>query len=185
MLGSILTFTDTPVLLSYYESLLALLQQLSQTKNGATFVIKSGLFEAARESQLFAADPDIGIGKYFTIAGYDGPVLISIDIDNPDALRKYYDLLLSVIRVIVSAVFSRGVHNEQIKAQTLSFIAENRTCMVGIFKRFAKIGGSAAADQQETLCELVKSFMALVTASGFVDFEEQERQQSFQPSIFS
>lgn len=53
---------DTSSLLAYYESLLALLQQLSQTKNGATFVLKSGLFDSVRESQLFAADPDIGIG---------------------------------------------------------------------------------------------------------------------------
>ncbi|KAJ6144854.1 hypothetical protein N7470_008749 [Penicillium chermesinum] len=151
-----------------YGAKAGVLQQLCQTKSGATCVIKSGLFEAVRDSQLFATDPDIGI-----------------EMDNPDSLRRYYVLLLSVIRVIVSAVFSRGIHNEQIKAQTLSFIAENRTCMVGIFKRFAKIGGSAAADQQETLCELVKSFMALVTASGFVDFEEEERQQTTQPLIFS
>lgn len=53
---------DTPLLLSYYQSLLSLLQQLCQTKNGAIHVLKAGLFEAVRESQLFAADPDIGIG---------------------------------------------------------------------------------------------------------------------------
>jgi nuclear pore complex protein Nup205 len=53
---------DTSSLLAYYESLLALLQQLSQTKSGATYVLKCGLFDSVRESQLFAADPDIGIG---------------------------------------------------------------------------------------------------------------------------
>lgn len=53
---------DTPLLLSYYQSLLSLLQQLCQTKSGAIHVLKAGLFEAVRESQLFAADPDIGIG---------------------------------------------------------------------------------------------------------------------------
>lgn len=41
--------------------------------------------------------------------------------------------------------------------------------MVGIFKRFAKIGGGAAADHQETLCELVKSFMALVAATDYLE----------------
>jgi hypothetical protein len=55
---------DTSSLLAYYESLLALLQQLSQTKSGATYVLKSGLFDSVRESQLFAADPDIGIGQF-------------------------------------------------------------------------------------------------------------------------
>ncbi|KAJ5945720.1 hypothetical protein N7454_002559 [Penicillium verhagenii] len=160
--------TDTPGLLEFYESLLALLQLLSQTKNGAIVVLKSGLFESVRESQLFTADPDIGI-----------------DIDNPDSLRKFYDLLLSVIRVIVSAVFSRGVHNEQIKAQSRAFIAENRPCMVGVFKRFAKIGGDTPAGHQEALCELVKSFMALVTASDYLEFEESETQQTVRPGLFS
>lgn len=55
---------DTPLLLSYYEALLSLLQQLSQTKIGAIHVLNAGLFQAVRESQLFAADPDIGIGWY-------------------------------------------------------------------------------------------------------------------------
>ncbi|KAJ5160098.1 uncharacterized protein N7482_007102 [Penicillium canariense] len=159
---------DTSILLAYYESLLALLQQLSQTKSGATYVLKSGLFDSVRESQLFAADPDIGI-----------------DIDNPDALRKYYDLLLCVIRVIASAVFSRGVHNEQIKVQTRAFLAENRPCMVGVFKRFAKIGGGTSTNHHEALCELVKSFMALVTATDFLEFEDQEVQQSTRPLLFS
>lgn len=41
--------------------------------------------------------------------------------------------------------------------------------MVGIFKRFAKIGGDTAPDHQNALCELVKSFMALVTATDFLE----------------
>ncbi|CAK97226.1 uncharacterized protein An14g06530 [Aspergillus niger] len=130
--------SDTPLLLSYYQSLLSLLQELCQTKNGATYVLKTGLFQAVRDSQLFAADPDLGI-----------------DIDNPDALRKYYDLLDSVLRVVVAAVFSRGLHNEQMLEQTRVFLAENRQSMVGIFKRFAKLGvrrsGSKRADGNEVL----------------------------------
>lgn len=90
-----------------------------------------------------------------------------------------------MIRVIVSAVFSRGVHNEQIKAQTRAFIAENRPCMVGVFKRFARIGGDAPAGHQDALCELVKSFMALVAASDYVEFEESEVQQTVRPGLFS
>lgn len=41
--------------------------------------------------------------------------------------------------------------------------------MVGVFKRFAKIGGDAAAGHQDALCELVKSFMALVAATDFLE----------------
>lgn len=163
-----------------------MLQLLSQTKNGAIFVLKSGLFESVRESQLFSADPDIGIGRFALFHPVKHVhLLTSLDIDNPDSLRKFYDLLLSVIRVIVSAVFSRGVHNEQIKAQTRAFIAENRPCMVGVFKRFAKIGGDAPVGHQDALCELVKSFMALVAASDYVEFEESEAQQTVRPGLFS
>lgn len=54
--------TATPTLLTYYHSLLSLLQQLCQTKVGATHVLNAGLFAAVKESNLFAVDPDIGIG---------------------------------------------------------------------------------------------------------------------------
>ncbi|KAJ5424195.1 Protein of unknown function DUF3414 [Penicillium cf. griseofulvum] len=159
--------SDTPALLAYYESLLSLLQRLSQTKEGANCVLNSGLFQAVHESRLFAADPDIGI-----------------DIENPDALQRYYDLLLSILQVIVYAVFSRGIHNEQLKEQTRIFLAENRPCMVGIFKRSAKIGNTSTA-HHETLYELVKAFMALVTATDFMEFEEQEVQHIARPALFS
>ena len=95
--------------------------------------------------------------------------LTIVDIDNPDALRRYYDLLDSVLRVIVSAAFSRGLHNEQMMEQTRAFLAENRQSMVGIFKRFAKIGGGGAADHHNALTNLTKSYMALVAATDFLE----------------
>lgn len=98
------------------------------------------------------------------------PILTILDIDNPDALQKYHGLLLSVIRVIVSVVFVRGLHNEQILEQTRAFLAENRSCMVGVFKRIAKIGaGGATPEVNETLNDLAKSYMALVAATGFLE----------------
>ncbi|KAL5002210.1 hypothetical protein BDV10DRAFT_191784 [Aspergillus recurvatus] len=149
---------DTPLLLSYYQSLLSLLQQLCQTKPGATHVLKAGLFQAVRESQLFAADPDLGI-----------------DIDNADALRKYYDLLDSVLRVIVTATFSRGLQNELMIEQTRAFLTENRQSMVGIFKRFAKIGGSGAPDHQDALTSIAKSYTALIAATDFLEMQQNSR----------
>lgn len=53
--------------------------------------------------------------------------------------------------------------------QTRAFLAENRQSMIGIFKRFAKIGGAGSADHQETISDLTKSYMALVAATGFLD----------------
>ncbi|CAG8240342.1 unnamed protein product [Penicillium salamii] len=159
--------SDTPALLNYYESLLSLLQRLSQTKNGATCVLNSGLFQAAHASRLFAADPDIGI-----------------EIENPDALQRYYDLLLSILRLVVYAVFSRGIDNEQIQEQTRAFLAANRPCMVGIFKRSANIGNTSSA-HQATLHELVKAFITLVAATDFMDFEDLEMQETIRPALFS
>ena len=97
------------------------------------------------------------------------PSLTMTDIDNPDALRKYYDLLHSVLRVIVSAVFSRGLHNEQMMEQTRAFLAENRQSMVGIFKRVAKIGGAGTPDHHSALGDLAKSYMALIVATDFLE----------------
>ncbi|CAG8429751.1 unnamed protein product [Penicillium salamii] len=159
--------SDTPALLNYYESLLSLLQRLSQTKNGANCVLNSGLFQAVHASRLFAADPDIGI-----------------DIENPDALQRYYDLLLSILRLVVYAVFSRGIDNEQIQEQTRAFLAANRPCMVGIFKRSANIGNTSSA-HQATLHELVKAFITLVAATDFMEFEELEMQETIRPALFS
>ncbi|GMG52280.1 unnamed protein product [Aspergillus oryzae var. brunneus] len=94
---------------------------------------------------------------------------LPIELRNAQANGKYYDLLDSVLRVIVSAAFSRGLHNEQMMEQTRAFLAENRQSMVGIFKRFAKIGGGGAADHHNALTNLTKSYMALVAATDFLE----------------
>jgi nuclear pore complex protein Nup205 len=50
--------------LAHYNAQLSLLLQVSQTRLGATHILNVGLFNAIRQSQLFAADPDIGVGEY-------------------------------------------------------------------------------------------------------------------------
>lgn len=89
--------------------------------------------------------------------------------DNPDALRNYYELLSAMLRVIVSAVFSRGIHNEQIVDQTRQFLTENRSSMVGIFKRSAKIGGELSSSHRKVFQNLTKAYVALISAAGFVE----------------
>ncbi|OKL58312.1 hypothetical protein UA08_06541 [Talaromyces atroroseus] len=159
---------DVPLLISFYHALLSFLQKLCQTKIGATLVLNAGLFASIRESRLFAADPDIGI-----------------DMDNPDALRNYYELLAAMLRVIVLAVFSRGLHNEQIMDHTRNFLTENRPSMVGIFKRHAKIGGEVSSNHREVIQSLVKAYVALIGAAGFVEFEDQDLEQSTEQRVFS
>lgn len=49
--------------LSYCNAKLALLLQIAQTRFGAATVLNAGLFNAIKESGLFAIDPDLGVGK--------------------------------------------------------------------------------------------------------------------------
>ena len=88
--------------------------------------------------------------------------------------------------------------------QTRAFLAENRQSMVGIFKRFAKIGGGGAADHHSALTNLTKSYMALVAATDFLEvrtykgmiyffnksantqqFEDNEVRELTRPKLFS
>lgn len=101
-------------------------------------------------------------------------MLTGLDMDNPDALRNYYELLSVTLRVIVLAVFSRGLHNEQIMDQTRIFLTENRSSMVGIFKRYAKIGGEASSSHREVIQSLVKAYVALISGTGFVEVSAEK-----------
>ncbi|EFR04628.1 hypothetical protein MGYG_07635 [Nannizzia gypsea CBS 118893] len=159
---------DTAQLLLFYESQLSLLQQLSQTKAGASQLLDAGLFQAVKESQLFSADPDIGI-----------------DIDNSDALQRYYELLLSVLQVIVSTIFARGLHNQAICDQTRTFLSENRQSMVGIFKRCAKAGSSDDPSMKKCLDNLAKSYTALIASVDFLDYEDSQSTITSKPKFFS
>lgn len=70
----------------------------------------------------------------------------------------------------MSVVFVRGPHNEHTLEQTRAFLVENRSSMVGIFKRFANIGGrEASAYIDDVLGDLTKSYMALITATDFLE----------------
>lgn len=95
--------------------------------------------------------------------------LTDAEIDNPDALSKFYRLLLSIARVIVSVVLSRGPHNEQTVSQARSFLTENRTPIVGFFKRQAKIGSSLPTNAIADVDELVELFVLLFAKTGFLE----------------
>lgn len=57
------TVPDVPLLLSNYSASLALLLRIAQTRLGAALVVNAGLFESIRESGIFSADPDLGLGE--------------------------------------------------------------------------------------------------------------------------
>ncbi|OCL14310.1 hypothetical protein AOQ84DRAFT_42231 [Glonium stellatum] len=157
---------DVPLLLSYYDASLALLLRVCQTRLGAAHVLNAGLFQSVRESQIFSADPDIGL-----------------EFENPNALKRYFDLMLSVLRVINSAILSRGPQNDQTVFQAREFLKENRNSMVSIFKRYIKVGG--LQDIEADLGELVDCFTLLVSATGFLEYEENANSQKVVPNMLS
>jgi nuclear pore complex protein Nup205 len=139
-------------LLSYYDASLALLLRICQSRLGAAYVLNAGLFLAIRDSQIFSVDPDIGL-----------------EFDDPKALKKYYDLMLSVLRVINAAVIARGRQNDQTVFQAREFLRENRHSMVAIFKRSVNVGAGQHAEAQQDLVDLVDCWTVLVEVTGFLE----------------
>ncbi|KAI9716272.1 MAG: hypothetical protein M1812_005497 [Candelaria pacifica] len=146
---------DVPLLLSYYEAKLLLLLRISQTRLGATHILNAGLFQSVRESKLVSVDPDLGI-----------------EIDNPESLKKYYELLLAVIRVINSVVLSMGPQHERTMKSARTFLTENRSSILSVLKRHARIGG-VQVEKSGDLGELVDNFVLLITMTGFLDHPNQ------------
>ncbi|KAF2646141.1 hypothetical protein P280DRAFT_464391 [Massarina eburnea CBS 473.64] len=159
-----------PTLLSYYDSNLALLLRICQTRLGATYVLNASLFPAVRDSRLFAVDPDIGL-----------------EFDNPKALKKYYELMLAVLRVINAAVIVRGRQNDQTVFQGREFLKESRPSMVAIFKRSVNVGAGLGQDMDlvDDLRELVDCFTVLVDVTGFLEYEDSASQKLARGNMFS
>jgi nuclear pore complex protein Nup205 len=140
-----------PGLLAYYDASLALLLRICQSRLGAAYVLNAGLFAAVRDSQIFAVDPDIGL-----------------EFDDPNALVKYYSLMLAVLRVVNAAVVARGRQNDQTVFQAREFLRENRHCMVAVFKRSVNVN-LGKSDGEGNIEELVDCWTVLVEVTGFLE----------------
>jgi len=166
-------------LLAYYTTSLSLLLRIAQTRAGAAQVMNAGLLGAIRESALFAADPDIGLGTYTAYLCPSKCTTNSVsDIDNPAALLSYYTLLLSLVSLITAIVLARGPQNEITLAAARGFLSENRANIMAIFKRHARTNGSAenstggeGVTTDNVVGELVDQFTVLFAASGFLESE--------------
>jgi len=96
-------------------------------------------------------------------------VLTELEMDNPEALGKYYHLILSITRVICSVVLSRGVQNEQTLDQAKSFLMENRALVVAIFKLQARVGAVTFESMGVNVDGIAELFVLLITITGFLD----------------
>ncbi|OAL46473.1 hypothetical protein IQ07DRAFT_590618 [Pyrenochaeta sp. DS3sAY3a] len=161
---------QVPVLLSYYDASLALLLRICQSRLGAAYVLNAGLFPSVRESHIFSVDPDIGL-----------------EFDDADALKKYYELMLAVLRVVNAAVIARGRQNDQTVFQAREFLKESRHSMVSIFKRSVNVGGGAVQNREvePNLLELVDCWTVLVEVTGFLQYEDSSNVKKARANMFS
>ena len=90
------------------------------------------------------------------------------DIGNADSLKRFFELMLALLRVINAVVVSRGSANEQTMSQARNFLKENRASIVGVLKRHAKIGG-VHVDVGVNLDDLVDNYTFLMSATNFLE----------------
>lgn len=139
----------------YWDAKLSLLLQLCQTRDGAKYVLHANLFRSLEVSGLFSADPEL-----------------EIDPTNTVALEKHYTILVRVARIIGAAILSRGSHNV---VQGRRFLTDHRMLVMHVLKRSAGIGaGHMSRTLEDRVEELADAFMVLITATDFLEFEEQQ-----------
>jgi nuclear pore complex protein Nup205 len=103
------------------------------------------------------------------------------EFDNPDSLKKFFDLMLAVLRVINAAVIARGRQNEQTVFQARKFLKENRHSMVSIFKRSVNVG--VGKEVGEDLEDLVDCFTVLVDFTGFLEVSRTSKSRALPSAI--
>jgi nuclear pore complex protein Nup205 len=154
---------DVPIIVAYHNACLAVVLRIAQTRPGAVLIFNGGIFSAVEESEIFAMDPDVGLGE-FSIAALQ--ILTQTDIDDVDALKTYFDLVLSIMRIINSIVLK--YQSDQTSKSARTFLSRSRPCVTGVLKRFAKIGG-VQVKQGIDLSDLVDNFTLLISATDFLE----------------
>lgn len=72
------------------------------------------------------------------------------------------------MKVITSAVLSRGSQNEHTIEQGRKFLSENRSSILAVFKRSAGLATGTEVSEQ-SVNELADSFILLISVTAFLD----------------
>jgi nuclear pore complex protein Nup205 len=91
---------------------------------------------------------------------------LCLDIDNPEALKKFFDLMLSILRIINSIILK--YQTDQTKQIAQEFLTAYRPSVVGILKRFAGVGG-VEFNESIDLSDLVDNLTVLISATGYLE----------------
>ncbi|KAK3170503.1 hypothetical protein Dsin_032652 [Dipteronia sinensis] len=154
----------------------ALLLQISLSRSGAIALLDAGLIQALRDSNIFRADPDLGLGPELdtkppsTLSTF-APA--SVASSSNTALFNYFSLLASILRLLLSTFISRGPENEIISNIVRNFLSEYRANMVGVFKKAAGVNGVLESKAlRDAVGECVRCYTGLVVGCGFVEVED-------------
>jgi len=128
----------------------------------------NSLYSSIRRSGLFSIDLDLGLGgapEFFVMYSTN-----LSEMDNPNALLKYHQLLLAVLRIIASIVISCGQQNAQAMDRTRAFLVEYRPLMVATFKKHANVGAlkEDRVEEYRPLDEVVEYFVLLTDWTDFL-----------------
>jgi nuclear pore complex protein Nup205 len=98
------------------------------------------------------------------------------DFEDPDALRKFFGLMLSILRILSAVVVCRGSQNNAIASQVRHFLEASQQSIMAVLKRSAKTTG-LESDHIENIEELVDNLTLLAHVTGFleVSLDEQKR----------
>ncbi|KAF2667226.1 hypothetical protein BT63DRAFT_333234 [Microthyrium microscopicum] len=142
---------DVPLVFGYHNACLALLVRIAQTRPGAVQVLNAGLFSAVEDSQIFSTDPDVGL-----------------ELNNQELLKKFFDLMVSVLRIVNSVVLK--FQSDQTIGPARDFLSRNRNSVIGILKRHDGVGG-IEMDSSINLSDLVDNITLLMAATDYLEFE--------------
>lgn len=159
--------TDRPHLLSVFEARMLLLLQISRNREGAGSLLDASLVSVVRDSSLFQADPDLGIAIPNNANGDSSSTNFAAAAHS--ALRTYYVLVSSTLRLLLSTFMSRGAQNEQVQYLARTFLIEYRPHMVGIFKKYSGVNGKVDDKSLPLLAECVRCYTGLISLCEFVD----------------
>jgi nuclear pore complex protein Nup205 len=151
--------------LNHLNAKLVLLLQLCQTRQGAKYVLHANIFRAVEQSGLFQVDPELQVAP-----------------SDASALERHYLLLVKVAQIIGVAVVSRGAHNI---LQGRRFLADHRMLVTHVLKRSAGIGAGAGSPDSilaVRIGDLAEAFMIMITATGFLEFENQTLTEDPKPA---
>lgn len=149
---------------------MSLLLQVSRTRSGAAQILEAGLLQAISDSGLFVIDTDVGFGRANPLPpGISAHPNVFPDYDDPTAVRRYHELIASVLRLLVATLVTHGRQNEQSFSQIRQFLTDHRVNVVGMFKRHASIGGKSSRGMEKDLDSIVKSYSVLMMMTRFLE----------------